>query len=233
MEVAGNERRVLVVTADPEAFDRAAPVLRREAMDVDRMVQADSALELIDEIRFDLIILVEPVSGMPLSSFVRALRKAGSSSERASVVVFAAEEGLEEFRPLVGHGVNRLLGIARFESQLEDVVSELLHVADRATCRTMLRVDLGVQSTNGNRVLCQTENLSATGVLVRGPQLPVGSVFDFELTFEEHPKPLRGKARVVRHTIPSEPVRGFGAHFLSFEGDGRERLTEHLAAQLQ
>lgn len=223
---------MLVVTADPAAFDRAAPVLRREAVDVDRMVTADSALELTKAVRFDLIVAVDPVSGMSLERFIAALRSSGSESVRASVVVFTSEDRFDEYRPLLGHGVNRLLGTARMEGQLQEVVSELLHVADRATCRTMLRVDLGIEDSNGNLVLCQTENLSATGVLVRGPQLSIGSVFEFELVFKEQPKPLRGRARVVRHTNPKEPVKGFGAQFLSFEGEGRERLVEYLSARL-
>jgi hypothetical protein len=81
-------------------------------------------------------------------------------------------------------------------------------------------------------VLCQTENLSATGVLVRGPQLEIGTVFAFELVFKDHPTPLRGRARVVRHTNPREPVKGFGAHFLSFDGEGRERLAEYLSSRI-
>ena len=79
--------------------------------------------------------------------------------------------------------------------------------------------------------ICQTENLSATGMLIQtGEEFPIGCAVKLEFNLMEEEEPIQCEAQVVRYTQPdTEKTRGMGVHFLSFEEDGQRRLEDFLA----
>jgi hypothetical protein len=80
------------------------------------------------------------------------------------------------------------------------------------------------------RTFCQTENVSETGMLLRGfGHYPPGTTIDFEINIPGQPDPIRGSATIARTTnLSLERLEGVGARFESFLGGDQGRLTEYL-----
>ena len=90
----------------------------------------------------------------------------------------------------------------------------------------LLLVPLLWLAQGARRQLTVTENLSATGMLVRGAtEFPVGSHLHFELLVPGLVPPILGEVEVARHTDHlRERIEGFGGKIVSFVGDGQARL---------
>jgi hypothetical protein len=67
-------------------------------------------------------------------------------------------------------------------------------------------------------------------MLLRGPHTyPPTTELGFELFMPGDVEPVRGRARVVRQTLPPrEPMPGIGVAFSSFANGDEARLQSHL-----
>jgi DNA-binding NarL/FixJ family response regulator len=228
MDVAG--RHALLVSADHGRFTRFVPVLQRAGLEVQRVLRGSAALKVAETVGFDLLLIVAPLEDMLLRDFIRAVRAPSSPSREVGVVVLCEGQDLDTARTLLSTGVNRVLPLDSDDQVLIDTVTVLLNVAPRRRLHAVLKADLALGQRR-RLVMHQTENLSLTGALVRGePPYPVGTRFNFEIVFPGVSAPIRGTAEVVRHTnLSREQVKGFGATFVSFAGDGRQSLESALA----
>jgi hypothetical protein len=84
---------------------------------------------------------------------------------------------------------------------------------------------------SARRAFCQTENLSTTGVLLRGfGHYPLGARIQFEISLPGEKEPIRGEAEVCRTTnFAREKMEGFGAAFTNFHGGDQQRLEQYLS----
>jgi hypothetical protein len=82
---------------------------------------------------------------------------------------------------------------------------------------------------------CQTQNLSRSGVLIRGfSHYDPGLRIDFEISLPDDSAPLRGRGVIRRQTERrNEGIDGLGIEFESFHGADQQRLVEFLAAERQ
>ena len=112
--------------------------------------------------------------------------------------------------------------------------------ASRRAVRLMVQLDATIDDGKIAR-MCQTENLSKSGMLVRTPApLPVGTKVAIQFLFRGDPALtqdelpggyafVEGEAMVVRHTRPGkEQAAGMGLQFLQLEEHGRKLLTRFL-----
>lgn len=115
----------------------------------------------------------------------------------------------------------------------------------RSSVRLLVQLDATIDDGQVAR-MCQTENLSKTGMLVRTrAPLPVGTDVAVQFLFPGDPAVSRddlpggyafveGRARVVRHTDPQrEPVVGMGLHFMNLEEHGKRLLHKFLDQRQQ
>lgn len=115
----------------------------------------------------------------------------------------------------------------------------------RSSVRLLVQLDATIDDGEMAR-MCQTENLSKSGMLVRTrAPLPVGTDVAVQFLFPGDPAVaeaelpggyafVEGRARVVRHTDPGrESVLGMGLHFLNLEEHGRRLLHRFLDARQQ
>lgn len=227
--MAASRRNVLVVGVDPVHYERFAPLLRRADLDVDRVPSAAGAIALVNAVGFDVVIVHGEVVDAPLVDVVRAVRRPGGPSLRASVMVLATAASLAAAQELVGHGVNRVVEVDGSPERIQELVAVLLRTAPRLAVRLPARLDVQV-GAGVNRLFCQTENMSASGMLVRMPRnLPLGEEVDFEVYLPGEREALEGTGKVVRHTRPDrENAVGVGMQFTAFKGDGRRRLSTCL-----
>ena len=142
----------------------------------------------------------------------------------------AGDGALPEAEAHVGKGANRVLQASAQPAALQQVLPAIIEVAPRVQLRALARLD--VPSKLGTtRVLCQTVNVSSSGMLVRIDETyPIGTEIGFELTVPGERGPIRGQAEVVRHTSQRrERVTGVALRFRSILGEDQDRLVQHLS----
>ncbi len=222
--------KVLLLSSDISRFVRVTPVLEREGIEIHRMLRGDAALKLTKTVRFDVILVADPLADLGYLDFLKAARDQDSSCRTSGIVLLLPPDTMESREKLQERGANRVLSIDCDDAMLQQALSDLLGIALRAKVRAMLQVQLMVGPAK-RRLMCQTENLSKSGFLVKASgSYAIGTTFDFELKLPSTVMPVRGTAEIVRHASwPRERLEGFGARFISFVGNGREQLDQYLA----
>ncbi len=223
------DRNILLVGLEPLAFEALAPTLASSRLLADYIKSGSGAVELVSFLPFDAIVAVCPLPDIELKALVAAVRAPDSPSLRAGLVVIADDATLEEARALLGHGVNRVLTREEAPRLLPDVLGLLVEVAHRVPLRWQGHLELPSKA----ELPFLTENVSLTGMLVRSDYpYRVGMQFTFELAVPSGSGPVRGVAEVVRATLAGrDRCAGVGVRFLSFEGEGRERLAQSVGSR--
>ncbi len=221
---------LLIVGTETQVLGQMAPILRRMGCTVHRLERADQAAALILGTHFDLILTRYPVEGVSLEEFVATVRSEGSPCRDSGLLVMVETEALGEVAPFLRRGVNRVVTDEAPCETMLDSIGDLLNVAPRRGLRAVVQLELWLRD-GARRILTVTENVSATGMLVRGgSEFPVGSLLGFELLVPGQ-EPLAGSVMVARHTDRlREHVDGFGGRIIAFSGDGQDRLRALLAA---
>lgn len=223
-------RSVLVVNVEPALFAKVAPLLDRDEFDVDRFPRAAAAIDLVARVPLDVLLVGYPLSDVPLQEFLDAVRAERSPCRQSPLLLLAHREELESAQHFIGRGANRVVAAEEPSGELQAEISALLAVAPRSALRMMVRMMVNI-GEGAALEMSQSENLSATGMLVRTGELyPLGSRLAFEFHLAGDPQPIRGEGEVVRHTLSNREsgVRGIGIRFVSFERDGLLRLQRHL-----
>lgn len=220
-------RNVLAIGVSRAEFDRMVPFLDRESFDVDRFPSAVGALELISQVPFEMLLVRFPLPDMELESFLQEVRQPDSPCLRASLLVLTTGPREDEARRFIGIGANRTLNLDASEVEIQDSVSSVLHVAPRKDARFLARLEIKIGDAK-DMIICQTENLSVSGMLIRTDQrYEKGTRVDFEFQLPGDGRPVRGMAEVVRHTkADRDSVGGIGMRFLSFAGDSQHRFEQ-------
>ena len=220
---------LLIVGAETRALKHMAPVLRRVGCNVHRVPRADHAAALLQGTRFDLILARYPVEGLTLAEFVAVVRTEGSPCRDSGLLMLVDAGAVAEVGHYLKRGVNRMVVDDAPCDRLLDAIADLLGIAPRHSLRAVVQLELWLKD-GGRRLLTVTENLSATGMLVRGgTEFPVGSLLGFELLLPGQ-QPVAGSLVVARHADRlRERIDGFGGRIISFSGDGQERLRTLLA----
>lgn len=224
-------RKVLVVGVARDAYARFEPVLRRQAFDADWVGSARVAEELIGAVAFDVLILAFPLDQPGTAGLMRLARAENGPCRRAAVLVMAQEENLGRAREIVASGHNKVVSLSADQSTIQAEVAALLRVAPRLSVRLPIRLE--VQLGEGRTVaLSQTENVSATGMLVRCERrFPLESDLRFELFVPDQTGSISGQGQVVRHTTGARGrTSGMGVRFLRWDGQGQARLQSFLAS---
>jgi len=223
-------RNLLMIGVDSGTFDKVAPMLERASVEVDRFPRGRPSLELISVVSFEALLVGFPLPDMDLDEFLVEIRRKESLTRHTPVLVLTTEARQKEAeKRFIGKGANRVVPISTSAERLQSVVSDLMEVAPRVGARVM--ASLEVQLEEGTTLaMCQTENVSSTGMLVRTQVgYPIGTRLSFEFPLPSDGRPVKGEAEVVRHTLLGrEKVRGVGARFLSFSGDGQKRFRDYL-----
>jgi hypothetical protein len=208
---------------------RLVSALEPYPVDFHRVPWHERATAALTSREFHLVFVGYPAIGMSLQSLVTPLRQPSSASRAAGLVVLAEPRSVTSARRLLGHGVNRVLSSIEDTEVLLDASLPLLNVARRIRLRAPVEMILP-EAGSWTPASCQTEDVSSTGMLVSCTEpAPAGATVDFALAIPGEPAPIRGRARVARHTDPSrEQVLGVGASFLSFTGNDQQRLNAAL-----
>jgi PilZ domain len=222
-------RNVLAIGVSREEFSRLVPFLARQLFDVDRFPSAVGSLELISHVPFEMLLVRYPLPDMAMEAFLRAVRQPESPCLRSSLLVLTTAALELEARRFIGQGANRTINLEASETEIQESVSSVLDVAPRKAARFMARLEIRIGGAQ-DMIICQTENFSATGMLIRTDQrYDVGTRIEIEFQVPNDMRPVRGVAEVVRHTnFGRDSVGGIGLRFLSFAGDSQHRYEHFL-----
>ena len=225
------KRQVVMTRLGRDEFERALEVVRGSDIELHHQPWSDNTLEVVQATRFDAIVIGFPGPITELRRFVQCVRSPGSASEHAGILLLAEPDHLPAAKTFVGIGVgiNRAIATSDLEQLLATVITDLTTVAPRIPLRAPTRVVLNLQQ-RALRTFCQTENVSETGMLLRGfGHYPPGTTIDFEINIPGQSDPIRGSATIARTTnVEHERLEGVGARFDNFLGTDRGRLTEYL-----
>jgi hypothetical protein len=223
--------QVVMTRTDESTFAKAKEAVRGTDIELRLAPWDDNTLELVQSTHFNAIIIGFPGPITALRRFVQCLRSPGSACQRSGVILLCEPRHLEAAQTFVGIGVgiNRAIKITDIDETLAPTLNELSSVAPRATLRAPTRVVLHLEQ-RPLRTFCQTENVSQTGMLLRGfGHYPPGTTIDFEINIPGQSDPIRGRATIARTTnVSSERMEGVGARFDDFREGDRARLTEYL-----
>ena len=223
-------RRVLVVGSSATSLASSAPALLRQGLEVDRVSSFETALELTRHVPFDLALLDYPPSGIEVGDLAQRLLAARLPDHPTLLVLVACPALLEGARAYVGKGVAAVLSSEATAEESAQILHELLGAPPRVGARVTVRIEVQLQE-GPSFVFRQTDNLSATGMLVRAPRaLPVGTEVAFRLDLPGARHALEGRAQVVRHIVDQDThaVLATGLRFVSFRGDDSTRLRSFV-----
>jgi len=206
-------------------YRRLMPALVSLDCQICRVPADTSAANHVERTRYELIIAGFPIEQPQLPAFLKSVRWRKSACRRTAVLLVTDRISLRRAERFLNRGVNRVILDEATDWELESALTELLEVEPRFSFSLPVRLDLAIGGRR-EQVVAQVDNLSTTGMLVRGQwMVELGAPARFEFILPEEHDPLRGTAEIVRSTIRErEGISGFGLHFDSFEGDGRERL---------
>jgi uncharacterized protein (TIGR02266 family) len=150
-------------------------------------------------------------------------------SHRGAVVLLTPGERVAEHEAYLREGLNAVLPLTSPPEAVEAEIARQVSVAPRANSRIMVRLKAAIRAPSAH-ILCQTSNLSSTGLfLAHKANLPVGTVFTFELMLPGAKKPVAGEAKVVRHAVAEkEKVEGMGAAFTALAPEDRKLIQDFV-----
>ena len=226
-----DEPRVLAAGLGRMAFDRLAPELQRDALEVEWVETPEAGVALAKKSRYDVIIMDAEPCERPLEDVIRELRASRSLSRDAAVLILAEPDQVDAVRALKSHGVNRIMLVSDPPEIIRAQMTTLLDVAPRATVRLPTNVE-SVLGGTGRELFCQTENLSMSGMLVKTRHQPqLGSPVVFKIDLSDAVGTIFGRGELVRHATRNQgKIDGIGIKFLSFEDDGALLLRDYLDA---
>ena len=225
------EKKALVLVAGigRGPFEALAPVLDRQKLDVVKVAATENSVELAHSEPFDLVIFDAEVKEGSLEQIVDAIRHGMSASRNTSILVLARPGNADPARDLIGRGVNRVMLLDDPPELIGQQVAELLKIAPRATFRFSTRLQTSV-GDGAVEVLGEIVNLSASGMLVETETLfEPGEQVVVTINLGGQQGSVSAKAEVVRQAHNDRGgIDGIGVRFLSFAGDGREKIEAVL-----
>jgi DNA-binding NarL/FixJ family response regulator len=228
---------VLVAGIGRGPFEALAPVLDRQKLEVVKVAAPENSVELAHSEPFDLVIFDAEVREGTLKGVVDSIRQEMSASRNTSLLVLARAGNADSARELIGRGVNRVMLLEDPPDLIGQQVAELLNIAPRANLRfpTHLQTSVGDGAV---QALGEIVNLSASGILVETEtSFEPGEQVVVAINLGGQQGSVSAKAEVVRQAHSDRGgVDGIGLRFLSFAGDGKEKIeavldeafTDHL-----
>jgi len=223
------DTKVLAAGIERRTFEKLAPVLRRDAVQVDWVATPEAGVNLAGEHRYDVILMDAVPCAWPLERVVRSFRESASPSRNAAILVLAEPDQVDVARALRSRGVNRVMLVTDPPEIICDQMANLLEVAPRVQIRLATNVEAALGNT-GRELFCQTVNLSSTGMLIRTQNRPpLGTPVVFKIHLSDWVGTIFGRGEIVRHATTGQGgVDGVAIRFVSFSKDGAQHLQDYM-----
>lgn len=225
--------KVLLLGSDDPAWNMRKMTLQAVGYEVSFMnlgdEDIDEKLENVLDRSFQAIVIAYRRRAVVLGRLLSSIRSRMSPNHEAGVVVMADRLMEDEAKKLIGRGVNRVLSLETSNEDLISAVESTIKVAPRVELRTSVELEISLPQ-RVLQTLGQTENLSESGMLVRGfHHYPAGTEFRFRLMIPGSGLVIQGEAEITRQTdLSRERLKGFGARFTELDPESKKALEEAL-----
>lgn len=118
-------KMIMLVDDDPAILNMLSRFFRREKLPVVKAENADAALDLLDAINIDLIVLDIMMPGVNGIELCEQLRQTYSTA-KTPIVMLSAKEDIETQRHAMAAGANMFVPKTRGIDMLMNAVNELL-----------------------------------------------------------------------------------------------------------
>ena len=221
------EKRVLAVGVERTALEGIPAGLIGEAFELDQAPTSRSAVAIMTEVRFDLIVIGHPQPGLDLHPFLGILCEASCASKAAKVILLAGDPEHPDFEGLHAHAVEI---VSKHDVLIGDLTSKALGGASRVQVNLIVRLEVELPYGHSIRI-CQSENISESGMLVRTDDtVPVGTLGLVSFQLPTTDRPTEARVRVIRETVAGE-IPGIALRFEEFQEGGEARLIAYLTGQ--
>lgn len=219
--------RVLVVGLERTHYDQLLPLLSRALLSVERLASGEGAVQLAEQVAWDLLIVRYPLADMSLGSFMERVHEPSSRCAGTPILVLADDNRLGELASLLPGGSKQALSASQ-PARIAQEVATRLKVAPRREIRVPVRVDVRV--AGAPPLVCQSENLSEHGLLLKtDARYPLATRVRFEFCLPGERTQVQGEAEVTRHAeVAVEGVKGMGLKLLSLKADGAARIRRFV-----
>jgi DNA-binding NarL/FixJ family response regulator len=182
---------------------------------------------LVESELFDAIVVRLPLPGVGFGVLLSSIRSRSARCRQAGLVILTPENEIGAVEKLIGRGVNRVLRNSSKPSEIVAAIEEVQGAAKRVSIRLPIQLEVTLPAGD-SRAYCQTENLSESGMLLRGIQhYPLGTRFSFQLQIPGTDHCLGGIAEVTRTTDAArEQIQGLGARFVEVDSSDRWMLDQ-------
>ncbi len=209
---------ILVTGASVKHDDEMLSIVRAAGFEVRLEPWHPEVPALVESQAFDAIVVHLPLPGVGLGVLLSSIRAKAARCRQAGLVILTPEGDIGAVKKLVGRGVNRVLPNTATALEVLEALKAVQGVAQRVSIRLPIQLEVTLPAGK-SQAFCQTENLSESGMLLRGFQhYPLGTRFSFQLLVPGTDRCLKGIAEVTRTTdAEREKVEGFGARFVEVE----------------
>jgi CheY-like chemotaxis protein len=218
--------RVIVVGLEKNHYEPLLPLLSRALLNVDRISSGESACQIANGIKLDLVIARYPLPDMSIGSFMQAVHQPGSKSDGTPILVIADDNRLAEIGAALPGGIKQVISVTQ-PQKIADEVASRLKLSPRKEIRIPVKIE--VKLAGAPPMLCPSENISEHGLLLRtDARYPLGTRATFEFSLPGD-RPLQGEAEIMRHAeVAVEGVKGMGLKVISWKGDGAARIRRFV-----
>lgn len=225
-------KHVLVTGADVTNDDELVSVIEAAGFEVHVEPWHSEVPALVESQTFDAIVVHLPLPGVGLGVLLSSIRSKEARCRRSGLVFLAPENTLGAVEKLLGRGVNRVLPNTATAADVLQALEAVQGAAERVSIRLPVQLEVALPAGD-SQTMCQTENLSESGMLLKGFQhYPLGTRFSFQLQVPGTDRCLKGVAEVARTTdADREKVEGIGARFIEVEESEWSDLEEILGGK--
>jgi len=225
-------QRAVVISGDAKAAMQHVLTIGC-VVDSVEVVDPDSGLfERTSKDEADLVVVLAPPTQVELREILVSIRFAESRWRHAGVIVLTDDFLARNPDELFERGANAILPLDARPEQLLMWGRRLAGVLPRVRVRVPVIIE-GCGQQVFRRTMCQTENLSASGMLVRS-KTPIdqNKTVRFDLQLPQVSSRIKGKGDAVRHAQqPNEPIEGFAVRFMDL-ADSFRYLMERFVAEV-
>lgn len=219
-------KRILLVESGIPVVPFEQSILLRKEHELYRVASGMEALEMIGELSPDLIILDDFVRDVPVLELARQLRQM-PEARHSSVLLLSASP--VDKPP---DGINRVIVKPILGGDFNEACRRLLSVEARKEMRLLVYVQ--VQGyLQSNLFLCNSLNLSASGMLILTPRrLKVSDKLQLQITLPRDKEKVRVMGSVVREAGEvTSRLNAYGVRFEDLTPDDAERLRLFVAQE--
>jgi CheY-like chemotaxis protein len=212
-------KRILVVESGIPVIPFEQSILLRKEHELFRAYSGQETLEKLRELMPDLIVLDDRLDDIPALDLARQIREL-PEGKHLSLLLLASTPS--ERPP---DGINQVLVKPVIGSDFNEVCRRLLSVEARKESRLLVYVQ--VQGyLQSNLFLCNSLNLSASGILILTPRrLKVGDRLQLQITLPRERDKVRVTGAVVREAVEvGSRLNAYGVRFEDITGEDMDRL---------